>query len=589
MRLPRAHLWLRLLASLALLGVLALWLDTSAIIAEIRGLSLYWVVLGLTLTLPQVAISAWRWRLTARLLDIRLPWRAALGDYYLATFLNQVLPGGVMGDAARAWRHARASGQRAAALRAVIIERTSGQLVLAVMAGATLLAPIWHQPLDAFSNSLLNSGADQPLSAGAWLGGAFLLSALVLFLAVGLLLKRTPHKPMRPFKTRDKGRFFRLFNGLGHDLHRTLLSPRAWPRQLSGSTLVVCSYVAVFVCAARAIGSELPLATLLALIPPILLAMSIPLSVAGWGLREGAAALIWAGVGLAPAQGVAISVAYGVLVLVSSLPGALFLVCRRSRRLAGGEQQVEQRVLTTRKGSTPGPQRLIEGRDRRQIETGASGADQQRCDQHVQPVQHAGLEKARDGHAAAFDQYALESTPVQCFKHAARIESLCLLGQHDALHVAANVSCHGGAFPDQMQCRGIIGLKDMTSAVEPSSRIEHHPHRMLSRDVANVELGIVRLDGAGANQNRIHQRTQAMQVNATFKPVDVMRRPGHRGDSTVQALTELSDRQGPCACYQRQQVIEQAAPLIGDACFARPVTTPDDVYPQPLVNERPGK
>ena len=60
----------------------------------------------------------------------------------------------------------------------------------------------------------------------------------------------------------------------------------------------------------------------------VLLAMAIPLSIAGWGVREGAAALVWQAAGLDPAQGVAISISYGVVILLSSLPGALMLLRR---------------------------------------------------------------------------------------------------------------------------------------------------------------------------------------------------------------------------------------------------------------------
>jgi hypothetical protein len=54
--------------------------------------------------------------------------------------------------------------------------------------------------------------------------------------------------------------------------------------------------------------------------------------VAGWGIREGAAALIWHAAGLDVAEGVAISISYGVVVLLSSLPGALMLLPRSSER-----------------------------------------------------------------------------------------------------------------------------------------------------------------------------------------------------------------------------------------------------------------
>jgi len=61
----------------------------------------------------------------------------------------------------------------------------------------------------------------------------------------------------------------------------------------------------------------------------LLLSMVIPLTVAGWGIREGAAAVLWPMVGLPAEQGVALSVGYGALVLVSSLPGVVFLFASR--------------------------------------------------------------------------------------------------------------------------------------------------------------------------------------------------------------------------------------------------------------------
>jgi hypothetical protein len=49
-------------------------------------------------------------------------------------------------------------------------------------------------------------------------------------------------------------------------------------------------------------------------------------SIAGWGPREGAAVWVFSAAGLGAAHGAATSVAYGVLVLVAFLPGAIVLV-----------------------------------------------------------------------------------------------------------------------------------------------------------------------------------------------------------------------------------------------------------------------
>jgi len=63
----------------------------------------------------------------------------------------------------------------------------------------------------------------------------------------------------------------------------------------------------------------------------LLLSMVIPLTVAGWGIRESAAAILWPLAGLPAEQGVALSVGYGALVFVSSLPGLAFVFTGKLR------------------------------------------------------------------------------------------------------------------------------------------------------------------------------------------------------------------------------------------------------------------
>jgi bacteriorhodopsin len=62
----------------------------------------------------------------------------------------------------------------------------------------------------------------------------------------------------------------------------------------------------------------------------------LPLNVAGWGPREGAAAWAFGAAGLGAAAGVGTAVVYGVMSLVASLPGAVLLLASRRRRVLIG-------------------------------------------------------------------------------------------------------------------------------------------------------------------------------------------------------------------------------------------------------------
>ena len=353
---------IRVAASLGLLAAVLLWLEPRTLAAAFSAPEPMWLAAALALSFPQVALSAWRWRLTAQRLGAPIRFGEALREYYVATFLNQILPGGVMGDAARAWRHARrprsegvlrgpvgeavgesigpAVGTKAetrrlmplgapvettagapfeppfetpvetpaaapvglAAWHAVLIERASGQLALLAVVLATLVVSPELQGTTARMFTSPDGGSNSPVT---------LALALLLALA-GIALWR------------GRGHVARFRRAV----QEALLARDVFLRQLVASLLIVASYVGVYLCCMRMIGIDTPLATAAPLVPWVLLAMAIPLSIAGWGVREGAAALVWQATGLDPAQGVAISISYGVVILLSSLPGALMLLRR---------------------------------------------------------------------------------------------------------------------------------------------------------------------------------------------------------------------------------------------------------------------
>ena len=242
------------------------------------------LALGVLLGVPVTVASAWRWRLVSRGLGAELPLRRAAAAYYRSQLLNSVLPGGVLGDVARGVDHGRASGDPARGLRSVGWERTVGQVVSAAVAVLVLLA--LPSPVRS--------------SLPAVLAVALVVAALLVVLG-------------------------RVWPTLRDDL-RGLVEQRVWPGVVVASAVAVAGHVATYVVAARAVGVTAPLTTLLPLTMLVLLAAAIPANLAGWGPREGMAAWAFAAAGLGAAQGVAASVAFGVLVLVAALPGALVLL-----------------------------------------------------------------------------------------------------------------------------------------------------------------------------------------------------------------------------------------------------------------------
>ncbi|MGH3448280.1 MAG: lysylphosphatidylglycerol synthase domain-containing protein, partial [Nocardioidaceae bacterium] len=97
------------------------------------------------------------------------------------------------------------------------------------------------------------------------------------------------------------------------------------------SGVAVLGHVALFMVAVRSAGADVSLTRMVPLALVVLLVAGLPINVAGWGPREGAAAWVFGATGLDAAQGVTAAVLYGVLVLVATLPGAVVLFVSRRR------------------------------------------------------------------------------------------------------------------------------------------------------------------------------------------------------------------------------------------------------------------
>jgi uncharacterized membrane protein YbhN (UPF0104 family) len=258
-----------------------------------------WLGLALLALSLQLILSALRWRLTARQLGIGLSARRAIGEYYLSQVVNQSLPGGMIGDAGRAVRSRREAGLLAAG-EAVVFERLAGQIALFAVLGVAFVATL-----------AIPGGFDWP----RW------LAVPVAILLVGgaclpLLGAAATHLP---------GAAGRSVRSLGGALRRALASRQALPGQIGLSLGTAACNLAAFAFCARAVGVDLSLPATAALVPLILFTMLVPISISGWGLREGAAAALLPLAGATASGGFAASVAFGLTVIVSVLPGVLLL------------------------------------------------------------------------------------------------------------------------------------------------------------------------------------------------------------------------------------------------------------------------
>jgi uncharacterized membrane protein YbhN (UPF0104 family) len=300
---------LRLAAGVAVLWFLGRLVGAAPFEDGLRAVTWPAVVAAVTLTALTSVCSAWRWRVVARALgaDIDLP--VATGAYYRSLFLNSVLPGGILGDVHRAVTQGRRAGDVTQGVRAVAWERLCGLVIQAVMTAVVLLT----------LPSPVRPALPYVLAGIAGIAGIAGCAVLV----VGAAARRGRSRPARAARA------------IATDLRRGLLVPGVWPQLTLASLLVVAGHTATFVIAARVAGCTAPLGELIALLMVVQIAAGIPLSVGGWGPREGIAAWAFAAAGLGAANGVTVATLYAVIMLAAVAPGAGLLLGDTVRRRRG--------------------------------------------------------------------------------------------------------------------------------------------------------------------------------------------------------------------------------------------------------------
>jgi uncharacterized membrane protein YbhN (UPF0104 family) len=291
------------LVSLAILAITLSLLDLESVVEQLRGVDIRFVLVALIVSVPQIAVTAWRWHFTATRVGATLSLGTAWREYYVSRLLNQVLPGGVAGDVARVVRQANSeTGRVGRVASSVVLERASGQIVLWI----------------AVLTTIPFVGAAAPTRPVAIVFGALAAAVLLLVLAARF-------GPLR------QTRLGALLQRVEQDLTAAFVARGAFAYQLLGSAVAFVLLIVEFWLCNLAVDGSLSLGSAFVLVPWVLAAVSIPLTAGGWGIREAAAGGIFGLVGYSPAEAVATSIVFGAVALLSSLPGAVVLLRPRGR------------------------------------------------------------------------------------------------------------------------------------------------------------------------------------------------------------------------------------------------------------------
>jgi uncharacterized membrane protein YbhN (UPF0104 family) len=269
---------------------------------QLSRLNWQWAVLAVLIACAQMPLNAWRWREIVVACRSTLSQMTALRYTVIGQFFSQVLPSTVGGDAVRIWLLARGGAGWQIAIYSVLLDRVVGVTVLATLVAGCLpwTFQLVHDPAARAALMLIGFGA---------------LGAALVFLGLGIPQLKFFDRwwPTRHLATASR-------------LARRLCGSFAGIRVASVSFAIHFLTVSLAWSAAMAAHASIDFAQTLFLVLPVVLVATIPISIAGWGVRESAMVLAFSYAGLMESDGLIVSILYGLTTLAVGAIGGIVWV-----------------------------------------------------------------------------------------------------------------------------------------------------------------------------------------------------------------------------------------------------------------------
>jgi len=290
----------RILVSLALLYLALRGINFAAIQSRLSQINVGWIALAALITVLQIFIGALRWREISELCQAPLTDLRAFRYNMIGAFFNQTLPSSIGGDAVRLWLVNRTGAGWRAATYSILTDRAIGLIALALIIVASL----------PWSYGMI---ADRKGRLALVLVDFAALSGGLSFLLLGYL-------PWSWLRTWWPTKHVHACSVIAN---KVIFSRRSGPKIAILSLSIHVLAVVIAWCAVRSISAPADFEQIFMLIPPIMLITMMPISIAGWGVREATMMVAFGYAGLAQTDGTVVSILFGAVYFIVGAVGGL--------------------------------------------------------------------------------------------------------------------------------------------------------------------------------------------------------------------------------------------------------------------------
>lgn len=326
---------LKVVVSIGLMSVLISGIDLGAEKDRIISADIGLMLAAAFVLVFQMGIGGARWWAVMRAIEQPLPWLELTRLFWIGGFFSQALPSSVGGDPIRIYMAYKDGLPLGKAINGVMLERVVTIVGLVVLVAA--VQPAFLPKLD-----------DQAQMLTLW--SLFLLGVgTIAGIVVLMCLDRLPEALTR----------FRVVRGL-HELAGDTRKLFLHPTHIFITLFFgVMTHINISLCVfllAQGLAVDVTWLDCIVLMPPVILVTTLPISIAGWGVREGAMTVAFGLVGVSQGGAVVLSLSMGLLAIIITLPaGVVWLLGRKkgeSISVAEAEAAVEEELEHAAEGAS---------------------------------------------------------------------------------------------------------------------------------------------------------------------------------------------------------------------------------------------
>ena len=288
---------LKVLVTFLLFMLILNKVDFDKIIVLLKKTDTLFIIFALVVLMVEILFATVRWVTILNKLSINVPYIMALRYLWVGVFFNQALPSSIGGDTLRGYFLCKHEGCSVSnATIGVLIDRVIGMfgLVLLIIATSSLLFELVPDPIVKLGLFLAITGA---------------LGIISISMIFDLIPNRWMHWKIIQGMS--------LFSSKG----RRVVFSYHGVISIALSLIIHLSFVFVVWILAYGMRLNIELTGMLLVVPITNLLMALPISIAGWGVREGVMITGLGYLGIEANEAFALSILYGLLMLVVALPG----------------------------------------------------------------------------------------------------------------------------------------------------------------------------------------------------------------------------------------------------------------------------